>query len=201
MVFPKIRHLGAICVAVSLAWIPNLSKSESFQSETIWRVPENDSVNSLYIFLRYHGIQVQYSELHERLLSQASTQRISLLTLKNVAESYGLTTQIVSCEPSQLSRYVPGITVLNSTRFTSSSFALIFGSTTDERFRLIINGGSAAVERVPTEQFARTWSGAVLIPQRSSDIPTLAICLLCGVLLTIGFWYARMVFAKRGKQQ
>jgi ABC-type bacteriocin/lantibiotic exporter with double-glycine peptidase domain len=167
----------------------------------VWRVPQRDGLNCLYVFLRLHGSEVSYEQLEAMLTSRKPKGgTVTLLDLKETARSCGLAVEIQSCPPgAELHARLPAITTLESVRERGEAFALLFERPDQERNMYLMYGGSAWLGRLPIDEFLRSWSGLILTtsPLRRDALTRFApaFWIVGGLLFTMEYVFWRLTRA------
>ncbi|AGA28494.1 cysteine peptidase family C39 domain-containing protein [Singulisphaera acidiphila] len=166
-----------------------------------WRRPGCDGINSLYLFLRHHGVSVSYDELSEQL--GGCDRAANLRDLRDVARQYGLNAVVVQVDLRSLARGpLPGIALLDSSREKGSYFVLVSGASPSEVD--YIDGGFVTWNKDDVEVFLRKWRGFILLVQdehRTARLPyvawSVAGVLICGYLaVRLRFHQRRAILAR-----
>lgn len=132
------------------------------QADTVFRTSGRDAVNSLYVLLRAHGKEMTYESVQRSL----ATETASLADLRNIALSFGLDNEIVTCAPRLLHTLDgPLIGHLGTTADGGGEYVLLLPSR--EGGFGIINGAYAVFREMSLDEFTRLWSGYVLAPRAS----------------------------------
>jgi hypothetical protein len=128
----------------------------------IWRDPNHDAANVLYLFLRIYGFAASYNQICDATPSQRHPQ--SLQEIKTIAESLGCPMAIRQIKPDEDLKMIPlpVITFLEGDTLEKGSFVLLLQVRKNEI--LFVDGASALVSVVSRESFFRRWNGIVTIP-------------------------------------
>ncbi len=187
--------------------LPVVARAESAQSpisreghDGFYRIPANDGVNSLYVFLGCHGCPAEYPDLLAQL-SQSDGTGVSLLKLRDVARAAGLETQVHKCRPNDLpSLPLPTLAYLDSPGgeaygpgVFAGGFVLILG-TIGQSFQ-VFRGADASLVLVSKDNFRRDWSGYVLVCTSDRDSACVSFILGAVAVALYGAWRG---FSKRG---
>jgi hypothetical protein len=150
---------GMILAALVTA-IPTAAISSELPEE-IWRMPGNDAVNSLYMFLRLNG----YEEDYETFLAQAQSIRDdpTMTSLRNTSRTLGYSTEVVKATTQQVMQ--PGFpkpAVLFCERLGSATGKWNVLLYANEEHAAVLVGGTMVINLVPVDQFRLDWSGYAL---------------------------------------
>ena len=130
-------------------------------SSLIWRTPESDGVNALWLFLKLFGAETPY----EQLRRDVPLGNASLLDLRDVAQQRGVLTRIERPTESELreigDQKLPVIVLIDDPRSGGSHFALVI-SMINDRVKLI-STGDVRLSVMEWEPFMRSWSGFALV--------------------------------------
>jgi len=128
----------------------------------LWRTPEHEGANGLYLLLRLSGCEVEYEAVQDALA--VKNGRPSMLELRTAAERLGLRTAIQKWRPGDLAESrTPVIAHLESIGGEAGRFVLVIGlGSTKCR---VIHCGHAVMEQMSRDGFVRAWSGYVLVPE------------------------------------
>jgi ATP-binding cassette, subfamily C, bacteriocin exporter len=153
----------------------------------MWRVIENAPINCLYFLLRWDGKDVTYAELAESI--PISDKGLSIVALREQANSFGLNTQVIRARPESLKRCrLPCIAHFEEERGITGSYVVVVEVTaTQVRF---IEGG-AAISRMETmSDFRKKWSGFLLVlePDRNWSPLYLVAGIMGIVSVGLTFW-------------
>ena len=154
----------AVAAFVCLLFYP-LSPCHADESSRIWRTPENESVNALYLLLQTNGLPCDYGSLEAELKQSSRAQ--SLGDIKNYARKRGLNQDVFRCaSPEALSR-IPIPFLIHADRGSDvndtewqGNFLLIIGR--GHGRYMILNCGTIGISEVSEESLRRYWSGYVL---------------------------------------
>jgi len=128
--------------------------------QTNYRNGGFDASNSLYLFLRFHGMDVQYLDILSELVS-TNGDRVSLGDLRRTALRFGLRCEICQGNPSELERIkTPIIVLLDSLKDNRSRFAVMLPGSGLE----LIEGEDACIVEPPADEFRRAWTGYYMVP-------------------------------------
>lgn len=125
----------------------------------VWRRPENDGLNSLFLQLRLIGHEIQYAELAK--LASRHGGAASLAELSKIAADVGVCAKPVQLTYKQLkeSRY-PAIVFIEPYGMGSGTFALPLECDLDHVD--YIDGASMRWVRASADEFRRAWTGFAL---------------------------------------
>jgi hypothetical protein len=161
---------GKMLLTLCLGWfmqLASVSTAMAFEKPPIaafggnlWRTPNADSVNCVYLQMRLLGHGVDYATLKQSV--HADEVGTSLGMLKEVTGRCGLQTRILRCAPSELAKLpMPAIAHMEDQRTGGGRFVLLF--TAGKESYGIIDGTTATIEELSADEFLREWSGYVLI--------------------------------------
>jgi hypothetical protein len=134
-------------------------KPQSANGNIIWRTPSHDAINCLYIFLRFHNIDVDYLDLLNRL--PPTDQGTTIVDLCNLSHHYGFPAAIAKWTPDRLEKgSLPVITHMTNRLDEGGTYVILLARKQNTCF--VITGDSAAIETISMDMFRRHWSGYVL---------------------------------------
>jgi ABC-type bacteriocin/lantibiotic exporter with double-glycine peptidase domain len=149
----------------------------------LWRIPQNDGLNCLYMLFKLHGKSIDYATLKSAF--EGSDHGVSLGRLRDIGRESGLSMSVYKCRPMDLARAGrPVVAFIEGSEGLGGSFDLILD--VDESRCLLIDGGGAYLSEVPIDQFRRSWSGYVLAVD-SPGWTTPALSAGAGGLAAVGF--------------
>jgi ABC-type bacteriocin/lantibiotic exporter with double-glycine peptidase domain len=186
-------HNSAMCLAVLILCLisapssadPNIAEALP-SSNKMWRTPERDSINCLYLILRLYGRETSNEKL-ESVLSDPS--HVSLLSLAKTAESFGLPMDLQRVAPSDLASLpCPMIAYIYDIRQQGGRFEILYHvpQGRGEKFGAI-DTGLVRLHEISEDEFRRTWSGLALIPARTGP-DWYTSCTASSFLLAVYFW-------------
>lgn len=168
----------------------------------VWRVPEADSLNCLYVLLRYQGVVVRYEDLRVALASVRTNGTTSLLDLRAAASVYGVELTTIKCAPGRelyLYSRLPMITLVHEARSHRNGYVLLLGED-DRQHTYLMHGANASLGRLSNEEFRRRWIGVglTLARPRSFSLPFVITVLMNGLLaLGATIWRVKARRAER----
>ena len=172
---------------------PETQQVEADAGDQIWRQASSDGVNTLFLFLRCHGVDVQYGDLEQEV--KALGRPPSMLDLMELSKAHGVNAEIRRTQLEGEARSeLPAITLIAEPRTNLKSFVLLFQARADEVSYL--GGGYARMSHFRSDEFRRIWSGVVLTraADQSGTHPVWAYTLpgaLMVVLYVMAKWLTR----------
>lgn len=164
------------------------------------RAQELDGLNGLYLFLRLHGSQVGRPQVEKHLPPRSSAT--SLEDLRVAAAVLGLPAVIYRCTPEKLATLpLPALVYIESDTSEGGGFSLLLSVDDQQDTVTLLMAGTVVFARMTTDEFARSWSGFLMLP-RARRSPTLfgpiglavgPLALLVGVFV----WYHSRARIKR----
>jgi hypothetical protein len=199
IVFRRVRLWGrwvvsfaVVAIGVSVEAADAASNDAIDAGTTAWRIPANDGVNCLYLFLRLQGCSVSYDDI----LRQRAR---NIGELRDLARNYGLPAEVYRCGPANLSgEDFPVISHFDASGDAGAGeFVLVVGTGINRGKPkwLLVRGGSVVMEDWPDDDFRRAWSGCFLACERQSRWRSSLIGLGGGIFLVVG--YAGWRWARR----
>jgi ABC-type bacteriocin/lantibiotic exporter with double-glycine peptidase domain len=190
-----------ICLFIFILLICNLLFPNHSVSATlterdcaIWRTKEHDSINAIYLLLRAHGIQCNYTEV----ASLCPVGQTDFRQLRDVARQFGLRVDVFRCQnPSDLKKlHLPFLihtySNLKPSNIESSdrSGNISMVTAIPKGCYHLIECGYVVFREVSEESFRLNWSGYVLAvsSQNNKLGDTCMFCLsllVGGIMLTI----------------
>lgn len=159
----------------------------------IWRRPEADGLNCLFVLMQLYGVAVSYQELQATFELHKSPEHpaaISLLDLRNIASQYGLRVDLVRSSPGEeLYDLLPAVTLLSSPRNGRGEYALLFETCVASDEVQIMHGGFVWLGRLSQDRFRRDWSGIVLTAAEHDSTNWFATASWIGASLTFAITY------------
>lgn len=156
-------------------------------SSGIWRTPQHDAVNCLYLLLRLSDRQIEYTDVKESL--RASEGQVSFAELRDAAGSLGQATELYQCGPDDLAGdRLPVISLIENPTGRGGVFVLLIGF--DGSQWHYINGATATIEEMPIDDFRRHWSGCFLARRSGGNMWAMSIG--GGMLVIVGYWWLRV---------
>lgn len=153
-------------------------KPRSANGNIIWRTPSHDAINCLYVFLRFHNIDVDYLDLLNRL--PPTDQGTTIVDMCNLCRHYGLLAAIAKWTPDRLEKgSLPVITHVTNRLDEGGAYVILLARKKNTCF--VITGDSAAIETISMDTFRRHWSGYVL----TLDNGWSRVAIIVGVCATI----------------
>jgi ABC-type bacteriocin/lantibiotic exporter with double-glycine peptidase domain len=126
----------------------------------LWRVPENDGVNCLYLQLRFLGYTESYESFRRLTPDGRRYQTMSALSVAAARLGYDLV-------PVRLTRHeleklrAPVIAHLEGRGPASGQFGLVLGCYGNEV--ALVEGGAVLRRVVPRDEFLRSWTRYALV--------------------------------------
>lgn len=165
-------------------------KTQAIGATGHWRIPANCGINSLYLLLRLHGIDLSYEDLTRRL--RPTQDGTSLTQLRDAASSFGFGVRVVHLTPESLqSCPLPLIAhvEMEGVANTSGHYVVVTDATLQNVE--LIDGTTAIMQVIPRSDFIRRWTGYALIasprPWWQSVFSVAAIA--GGASLALSAWY------------
>jgi hypothetical protein len=156
--------------------------------EGIWRRPDHDGVNCLYLQLKALGWPVRFETLENQLRRGRDHEPNNLLDLKRAAQDCGARLVIRSCGPRELGALpMPAIVLFEEVR-GQKEFALLFRL--DRRGCGIVEGSTASLTEMPIDDFRRRWSGLALVPDPTPRPGTKEVAI--GLVAIGAYWFFRI---------
>ena len=156
-----------------------------------WRIPINDGVNSLHLFLKLHGVTADYQTLKNSLV-----ERPSMFDLKNSSIEEGLFCKVVQPTMASAQSFqdlqLPAIVLLDNDRGQKSGFHVVYCITEQRDVRLIA-GSDMTWQQTSMDDFLRHWTGHMLVtaPPPRRPILTYLPVAFAGTLLLSYVLYRR----------
>lgn len=181
------RHVAfRICIGTVLISAPARAEPATGPAlDANWRNASHDAENCLYLLLRRHHRRAGYNRIVAAL--GASGGRHSLLELKRVAESQGLSASVCRLSPGSLSAAnLPAIVHLERGGVEQGEFVLLLGWDANEI--VFVPGAWVTIERLRRDDFCRAWTGYALVADECSGRSpiVLAACLGGGTVIGVG---------------
>jgi ABC-type bacteriocin/lantibiotic exporter with double-glycine peptidase domain len=160
-------------------------KSASDATHAVWRTARACAPNSLFVFLRLCGQSVSYSDVTESLPIDQSGA--SLADLRAHAARFRVTAIVVRASPTTLSEQsFPAIAHWEETNTSGGHFVVVTAVANDAVE--YIDGTTAQISQVPMGQFAKLWTGYLLVPDhspvhRAHTILLVIVCVMLPVAL------------------
>jgi hypothetical protein len=151
--------------AVSLASKAVVANLVPQARDLVWRTPSHDGVNCSYVMLRMFGLETAYGDLMAEF--SPAERATSLALLQQVCGEHGLPLIALKQTPYELNRESLPVVVHISSHLSAGGALHIIVARDAEGF-VMMNGATASVFSMDTDEFRRTWSGYVLRPQRGS---------------------------------
>jgi len=155
--------------------------------DKIWRVANQCSVNSLYVFLRLHGQEPTYAAIEERI--PVGKRGTSLAEMRRCAAEFGLNTEVVKATPDALSS-CPLPAIAHCEEQVGSGHYVVVLSTKEDWVEFV-DGTTGVRDYSPMTDFRKRWSGYLLVVQGGLwwRWLYLAAGLLGLVPLGLGLWW------------
>ncbi|MDR2707053.1 MAG: hypothetical protein LBC02_14875 [Planctomycetaceae bacterium] len=144
------------------------------ESVGIWRKPENESINALYLLLKCHELPCDYHVLESEF--KQFSQNTDLYLLQKQAKKYGLTMSVFhSRSPEVLNKLpIPFLIHMESGNeknetIWKGNYLLVIGR--GNKNYMIVECGAVQMSDIPEEMLRRYWSGYVLakIPKQKTS--------------------------------
>lgn len=146
-----------------------------------WRVASRGGVNTLYCYLRIHGIQWQYDAMLQDTVNSDNTNHTAL-TLSRLSAKHGLPLRPVSLTMDELLLCpLPVIVHIDGSSPEMGGFLMIYSFGKNKMGYL--NGPSVTIHDMNNVDFRRVWSGTALLPKKRPQWDLLFGC----VGLAVGF--------------
>ncbi len=178
------RLLVLICAVLSVAQNIARAGSTSVAGQTsktgLWRVPNNDGINCLYLQLRAMGYGGSYENFISRTAGLIGDD--SATGLAEIARREGFNLVPVQLSMNELSHFgMPVICHIEDSGTERGMFCLFVGAGNGSVD--LVQGGSVSWTQLPRETFERAWSGCVLVPMAPSQLWEVARRLSTAALL------------------
>jgi ABC-type bacteriocin/lantibiotic exporter with double-glycine peptidase domain len=126
----------------------------------IWRVGNRCGINSVYVLLRLLGRPVSYDVTAAAFPVRSVGQSIG--EMQDFMQSQGVPSEVVMVTPERLRQCpLPAIALLEVDKAEGGHFVVILSVQHDGVW--IVDGTSAALNFMPSEEFFREWRGYLLI--------------------------------------
>lgn len=136
------------------------TSSADVLNNDIWRIPEREGANALYLWLRLHDASVDYHEIVK--LSDQFPRPLSLLDLKSAARQKGLNAVVQQGNTDDLIKgREPVVVYLEGVDGEHGFFALVLVVNTDDEI-VLLNTSSAILTSMSGDSFRRIWTGHYL---------------------------------------
>ncbi len=155
--------------------------------------------NSLYLFLRLHGVAVEYGEIDS--IVDVGEHGVSMLQLRHAARSVGLSVDVRRYREVATLRtcMLPVIGYLSQVTAVSGHFVLI--QEVDEDYVGCIDGTTGRNIRFPLVQFGSLWSGYVLETPCVTLVDELRLFAVSALMWTIiGVCFGVWQFTRKGRK-
>ena len=126
-----------------------------------WRSPLHDGVNSLFLFLKLHGVSADYQELRDSLKEKPS---IVDLKRRSIAAGFpcAIVKPVMTSVESIKDLQLPAIVLLDSGRGRHSGFHLVYCITEQREVRMA-SGSELTWNQLTLDDFLRHWTGHMLV--------------------------------------
>lgn len=188
--FLLISMCSAIFCGMTTADETGAELPERLKAEPVWAKGPNCGPNSLFVYLKLLGVNVNYSELSGKCAVDP-VSGASVNSLLGIACDYGVKSEVRFLSPELLPRLpFPLVAHLNNSHSAGANghFLVIFEFRDADRAFGTIDGTSGIVSYRPLDVLSREFSGYVLLP--TSDFQRRSKWLLCfatGVVLLFCF--------------
>jgi hypothetical protein len=135
----------------------------------LWRRPENDGRNCLFLQLRHLGYPGRYEDYLRAVADRPGLDQLGGLSAAAKELGYDLVTVRLTMAELERSR-TPTIVHLEWQDRETGYFGLVVGFGRDDASDhvILIHGGMATVDAMPRDAFRREWGGYALVPPRES---------------------------------
>lgn len=162
VLFRRCRFCAPVLATIIII-VPVLSIASEID-RGMWRVPENDAINSLYMFLRVHG----YNENYEKYLSHVQLVRDSptMKSLRTTSNDLGFPTEVVKGTMEQVRNPAfpkPAILFFDRSGSEYGEWYLLLYVNKD--YVGLLTGGTMIINPIPVDKFLMDWSGYALVIQ------------------------------------
>lgn len=133
--------------------------------DPVWRSPNQCGVNCTYVLLKLLESDVSYNDVVTHV--PVSSQGTSIVEIQTYLQDCGVSSDVVKASPSDLKALaVPMIAFLESNS-SIGHFVLILSA--NGQFVEYVDGTTGSISNATQAEFAKQWSGHLLIPapQRS----------------------------------
>jgi ABC-type bacteriocin/lantibiotic exporter with double-glycine peptidase domain len=157
------------------------------QSNGLWRTPEREGANALYLWLRIHDAPVNYGDIVA--LCEDFPKPLSLASLKDVARRSGVAAVIRQGHTDDIIKErKPVIVYLDGADGQHGFFALVL-LVNDSDEVILINTTSVILTTMPGDEFRRIWTGHYLTTASDRSIaPWLTVGLIVSLALALKRW-------------
>ena len=153
-------------LVVSPSAFAQVDPSTMFDTQIVWRDQRACGVNSLYVLLRLHGCDSDYSQLSSELFDASRGGYTSLANLRDVASRRGLDLEMGRTSPDVLHEMSkPVIAHIEPQEEGEWGHYVVVLDANEDTVRTM-DGTTAIVMTRPWREFASLWSGHVLYPTR-----------------------------------
>ena len=167
-------------------------------ADQVWRLPENDGINCLFVFLDVYGKSQPYEHVVSSLAGSSNAQ--TLHSLQAASKKMGLATLVRQCAPAEIRPiHLPAIAHLDSVRSDHGRFVLLVGLT--EKMCVLFEGSTFVYREIPIAEFRRRWSGHVLLAATHdrSHLP-LVIAVIVGIMAVTSVFVLRLNAVRKNPQ-
>lgn len=189
---------GIGLVKATLAQVtPTVPRDGAMPSQE-WREPFNCGPNSLYVFLKARGYQVDYDDL----LRSIPFREVgcSLQDLSDEATHRGLSTRVIRLDPRELVRQeLPLIVHLESNRSVAGHFEVLLAA--NDRAVTLLEPSTALVRDVDLATFQMQWTSYALVEAKSHSYELLAGVILVILGVTLNLAYSSLASRSRSSSQ
>lgn len=178
--------LPAILPGSVLAEAP-APRHEAAGPQAMWRRPENDGVNCLFLMLGSLGYQGLYEPFLREISGVPGIDSLSGLARAAEAVGFGIVpVRMTMAEIEGLHR--PVIVHLEQQAGDSGYYVLVRGFDAEEV--ILYHGGKATPETIPRDVFRREWSGFGLVPDEESGWIPVARRVAAGLTAALAVCFA-----------
>jgi hypothetical protein len=177
-----LHSLLSLCAMLTMSiGLPAIGIAQEAQEDLIWRRPDYDAINCLFLQLRCLGYTATYQDYLAAVNKNIVQRRPSLASLTLEADRLGYKLLPVQLTMSELeSLQTPALVHLESTDEASGHFACVVRCSAKDV--ILIDGAKATRETLSRDSFRRQWTGYVLAPAETTSR------LRSGAALVGGVW-------------
>jgi len=169
---PRIRGVLAMSVAFCASGFnsPRLAacapQAARLQPPSVWRAPERDGINCLYVLSHIARRDLAYEGLVSATRGRRSA-RMDIAEVRDIAGGVGLPLTISRRSPHELTdEILPVIAHGDNPEVGYGTFVILIARSGS--YWLLIRGDTVGIEKVSMDDFRRNWSGFVLERRRPS---------------------------------
>jgi len=188
-----------VCILIGLGFFVNGQQSYADTTETgIWRKPENESINAIYLLLRSHNLPCDYHTLEHDF--KQLTENASLLVISEQSKKRGLSMNVLYSQSPEILQKIPVPYILHLSSENSEddiswsgNYLLVIGRSS--KSYMVLDCGTIQISEVSEELIRRYWSGYLFVKLSKQKIknflsPTFLSCAI-GICVLLVYWGTR----------